>query len=78
MTTCLGDELSETVKLTSIKTGWCVDGLTITPWSCSVCDEPVSTDDQTTKGGWFDYDNEGKLGFVHFDCYQHKKTLKLN
>ena len=71
---------SEMVNLTSIETGWCVNGLTITPegtWSCSVCDEPVSTDNQTTKGGWFDYDSDGKLGFVHFDCYQHEKTLKL-
>lgn len=64
---------------TSIKTGWCVEGLTISPestWSCSVCDEHVSTDDQTTKGGWFDYDNNGKLGFVHVDCSQLKEKSK--
>ncbi|MEK9199837.1 hypothetical protein ACH0B5_17825 [Ureibacillus sp. 179-F W5.1 NHS] len=60
---------------TSIKTGWCVEGLSITSadsWCCSVCDERISTDDQTTKGGWFDYDNSGKLGFIHVDCYQRE------
>lgn len=57
---------------TSLKTGWCEEGLQITPvetWSCSVCDEHVSTDDQETKGGWFDYNNNGELGFVHVNCY---------
>ncbi|MBX8946047.1 hypothetical protein [Lysinibacillus sp. K60] len=57
---------------TSTETGWCTDGLLITPedtWSCSACAEHVSMDDQTTKGGWFDYDNDGKLGFIHVDCY---------
>lgn len=58
---------------TSIEAGWCVDGLPITPkstWRCSACDERVSDEDQTTKGGWFDYNNDGKLGFIHVDCYQ--------
>lgn len=58
---------------TSVKTGWCENGLPITPegtWRCSVCGEHVSTEDQKTKGGWFDYNNNGELGFVHVDCYQ--------
>lgn len=53
---------------TSVKNGWCEEGLEITPedtWNCSDCGEHVSK----TKGGWFDYDNNGKLGFVHVDCY---------
>ncbi|PIJ98116.1 hypothetical protein [Lysinibacillus sphaericus] len=57
---------------TSTETGWCTDGLLITPedtWSCSACVEHVSMDDQTTKGGWFDYENDGKLSFIHVDCY---------
>lgn len=65
---------------TSIDTGWCVEGLTIPPedtWSCSVCTEHVSTEDQTTKGGWFDYDNNGKLGFVHVDCYTATNMKKI-
>lgn len=63
------------IKKTSIKKGWCVDGLLITPentWSCSSCNERVSTDDQKTKGGWFDYNNNGKLGFIHVDCYKYE------
>lgn len=59
---------------TSFEAGWCTDGLLITPngtWSCTACDEPVSTDDQTTKGGWFDYNNNGILGFIHVDCYKN-------
>ncbi len=57
---------------TSFEGGWCTDGLLITPdgtWRCTACGEHVSTNDQTTKGGWFDYDNNGQLGFIHSDCY---------
>lgn len=64
---------------TSIETGWCVEGLPIpheSTWSCSICDEQVSTNDQTTKGGWFDYDNDGKLDFVHVDCCQCTNVKK--
>lgn len=58
---------------TSLKTGWCTDGLPVPPvgeWRCSKCDKHVSDKDQKTKGGWFDYDNWGKLGFIHVDCYE--------
>jgi len=57
---------------TSIDTGWCVEGLKIRPkdtWVCSVCDEHISDDDQETKSGWFDFDKNGELGFVHLNCY---------
>lgn len=58
---------------TRVKKGWTTDGLDIPPlnhWSCSYCGQSVSNKDQESKGGWFDYNNNGKLSFVHFDCYQ--------
>lgn len=57
---------------TRVKDGWTTDGLDITPfntWSCSYCGKHVSEEDQESKGGWFDYDNNGELGFIHLDCF---------
>lgn len=60
------------VAKTKAKNGWATDGLRIPPlnrWTCSYCENRVSEEDQETKGGWFDYDNSGELGFIHLDCY---------
>ncbi|MFY0521076.1 hypothetical protein ACOMCU_25110 [Lysinibacillus sp. UGB7] len=56
---------------TSIDTGWCVEGLKIIPEdrACSACGEHISDEDQETKGGWFDFDKNGEVGFVHLNCY---------